>query len=101
MRKEQSIARVQGQVVAICYGTKDEVCKVVVRSILLYGCETWPVQVAMLTILDNDIIRCILQVRRRDCVPNVRPAAPPPHKKHLSVARPKEALLVWSRCETS
>ncbi len=44
------------------------------RSILLYGCETWPVRVAderMLEVFDNDSIRCILRVRRRDCVPSV------------------------------
>ncbi len=46
----------------------------VVRSILLYGCETWPVRVAderRLEVFDNDSIRRILRVRRRDCVPSV------------------------------
>ncbi len=46
------------------------------RSILLYGCETWPVRVAderMLEVFDNDSIRCILHVKRRDCVPTVEP----------------------------
>ncbi len=46
----------------------------VVRSILLYGCETWPVRVAderMLEVFDNDSIHRILRVRRRDCVPSV------------------------------
>ncbi len=41
------------------------------RSILLYGCETWPVRVAgkmMLEVFDNDSIHRILRVRRRDCV---------------------------------
>ncbi len=41
------------------------------RSILLYGSETWPVLVAderMLEAFDNDSIRRILRVRRRDCV---------------------------------
>ncbi len=44
------------------------------RSILLYSCETWPVRVAderMLQVFDNDSIRRILRVRRRDCVPSV------------------------------
>ncbi len=43
-------------------------------QILLYGCETWPVRVAderILGIFDNDSIRHILSVRRRDCVPFV------------------------------
>ncbi len=47
------------------------VYQAVVRSILLYGCETWPVRVAderMLEAFDND---SILRVRRRDCVPFV------------------------------
>ncbi len=44
------------------------------RSILLYGSETWPVLVAderMLEAFDNDSIRRILRVRRRDCVSSV------------------------------
>ncbi len=54
--------------------TKGRVYQAVVRSILLYGCETWPVRVAderMLEVFDNDSIRRILRVRRRDCVPSV------------------------------
>ncbi len=46
----------------------------VVRPILLHGCETWPVRVAderILEVFDNDSIRRILRVRRRDCVPSV------------------------------
>ncbi len=53
---------------------KGWVYQAVVRSILLYGCETWPVQVAdesMLVVFDNDGIRRILRVRRRDCVPSM------------------------------
>ncbi len=44
------------------------------RSILLNGCETWPVRVAderVLEVFDNDSISRILRVRRRDCVPSV------------------------------
>ncbi len=44
------------------------------RSILLYGCETWLVRVAderMLEVFDSDSIRRILRVRRRDCIPLV------------------------------
>ncbi len=54
--------------------TKGRVYQAVMRSILLYGCETWPVRVAderTLEVFDNDIIRRILRVRRRDCVPSV------------------------------
>ncbi len=54
--------------------TKGRVYQAVVRSILLYGCETWPVLVAnerMLEVFDNDSIRRILRVRRIDCVPSV------------------------------
>ncbi len=54
--------------------TKGRVYQAVVRSILLYGCETWPVRVAderMLEVFDNDSILRILRVRRRDCVPPV------------------------------
>ncbi len=54
--------------------TKGRVYQAVVRSILLYSCETWPVRVAderMLEVFDNDSIRRILRVRRRDCVPSV------------------------------
>ncbi len=55
--------------------TNGRICQAVVRSILLYGCETWPVQVAdesMLEVFDNDSIRQILHVRRRDCMPSVK-----------------------------
>ncbi len=54
--------------------TKGRVYQVVVRSILLYNCETWPVRVAyemMLEVFVNDSIRRILHVRRRACVPSV------------------------------
>ncbi len=43
------------------------VAQVVVLSILLYGCETWPVRVAderMLAGFDNDSIHHILHTRR-------------------------------------
>ncbi len=45
-----------------------------VHSILLFGCETWPVRIAderMLEVFNNDSIRCILRVRRYPCVPSV------------------------------
>ncbi len=54
--------------------TKDRVYQAVVRSILLYGFETWPVRVAnerMFGVFDNDNIRRILRARRRACVPSV------------------------------
>ncbi len=54
--------------------TKGRVYQAVVRSILLYGCKTWPVRVAderMLEVFGNDSIRRILRVRRRVCVPSV------------------------------
>ncbi len=50
---------------------KDRLYQAVVRSILLYGCETWWVRVAdemMLEVFDNDSTHRILIVRRRDCV---------------------------------
>ncbi len=53
---------------------KGRVYQTVVRSILLYGCESWPVRVtdeSMLGVFDNDSIRRILRVRHRDCVPSV------------------------------
>ncbi len=58
----------------IALHTKGRVYQAVVRSILPYGFETWPVRVAdgrMLEIFDNNSIRRILRVRRRDCVPSV------------------------------
>ncbi len=54
--------------------TKGRLYQAVVRSILLYGCETWPVRVAderMLKVFDNDSIQRILRVRRTDCVASV------------------------------
>ncbi len=43
--------------------------------------------------IDNDSIRCILHVRRRDCVP-------PPYK-HNATAHAKKAPLVWSSSKAS
>ncbi len=53
--------------------TKGRVYLAVVRSILLYGCETWPIRVAeeKMEVFDTDSIRRILRVRRSDCVPSV------------------------------
>ncbi len=73
--------------------TKGRVYQVVVRSILLYGCETWPGRVAderMLEVFDNDSIRRILRVRRRDCVPSVE------LRRRLCLTR-RPALLVQRR----
>ncbi len=53
---------------------KGKVYQAVVRSILLYGCETWPVREAnkrMLEVFDNDSIHRILRVRGRDYMPSV------------------------------
>ncbi len=55
--------------------TKGRVYQAVVRSVLLYGYETWPVRVAderMLEFFDNVRIRRILRVRRRDYVPSLK-----------------------------
>ncbi len=83
--------------------TKGSVNQAVVRSILLYGCETWPVRVAderMLEVFDNDSIRRILRVRRR--LGAIRGTASPPLPyKHTGTARAKKAPLVWSCCKTS
>ncbi len=73
--------------------TKGRVYQAVVRSIFLYGCETWPVRVAderMLEVFDNDSIRCILHVRRRDCVLSVE------QRRRLSLTS-LPALLVQRR----
>ncbi len=42
----------------------------IVRLIVLYGCDTWVVQVTherMLEVFDSDSFRRILRVKRRDC----------------------------------
>ncbi len=65
----------------------------VIFTILLYGCETWPVRVAdekMLEVFDNGSIRRILHVRRRDCVPSVTLC------RHLRLTS-KPALFVQRR----
>ncbi len=80
--------------------TRGRVYQAVVRSILLYGCETWPVRVAderMLKGFYNDSTRRILHVRRRDC----GTASPPLPYKHTDTARAKKAPLVWTCRETS
>ncbi len=58
----------------LCSRREGGVYQAEVRSILLYGCETWPARVAderMLEVFDNDSINHILCKRRRDCVPPV------------------------------
>ncbi len=58
--------------ISLC--TKGRVYQAIVRSILLYGCGTWPVRVAeetMSEVFDNSSISRLLRVRRRDCVPSV------------------------------
>ncbi len=65
----------------------------VVPSILYFGRETWPVRVAdewMLEVFDNDSIRRILHVKRRDCVPSVE------LRRHLCLTS-IPALLVQRR----
>ncbi len=59
---------------SILLRTKSRVYQAVLRSILLYGCETRPVRVdaeRMLEVIDNDSIRRILRVRRKGCMPSV------------------------------
>ncbi len=54
--------------------TKSRVYQIVVRSIVLYGCQTWTVRVAderMLTVFDNESIHRIQHAKRRDWVPKV------------------------------
>ncbi len=54
--------------------TKGRENQAVVCSILLNGCEIWPVREAderMLEFLDSNSNRRILRVRRRNCAPSV------------------------------
>ncbi len=84
--------------------TKNRVYQAVLRSILLYGCETWPVPVAderMLEVFDNDSIRRILRVRRRDYVPSMELRRTPLLYKYTGTARARKVPLVWSCCKTS
>ncbi len=84
----------------IALHTKGRVYQTVVRSILPYGFETWPVRVAdgrMLEVFDNNSIRRILRVRRRDCVPSVELR----RRGFAVTARAKRVPLVWSCCKTS
>ncbi len=81
--------------------TKGRVYQAVVRSILLYGCETWTLRVTderMLEAFDNGSIRRILRVRRRDCVPSVEL-----HRRNCLTGNYscKEGPLVWTRRKTS
>ncbi len=52
--------------------TKSRVYTAVVRTILLHGCETWPLRVEdrkRLEVFDNDCLRRIEGCNRRDRVP--------------------------------
>ncbi len=73
--------------------TKGRVYQAVVRLILLYGCETWPVRVAderMLVVFVNDSTRRILRLGRRGCVPSME------LRRRLCLTR-MPALLVQRR----
>ncbi len=52
--------------------TKGRIYEALIRTILLYGCETWPVRVEdlrRLEVFDNDCLLCLLRCCRRDRVP--------------------------------
>ena len=52
--------------------TKCRIFQSIVRNVLMYGCETWPLRVSderRLEVFDNDCLRRILRVRRADHVP--------------------------------
>ncbi len=54
--------------------TKSRVYQAVVRTLLLNGCETWPVRLTderMLEVFGNDSIRRIRHVMHRDCESSV------------------------------
>ncbi len=54
---------------------RGRVCQAMVRSILLYDCETLPVRVAderVLAVFDNESIRRILHVKHGDCIPTAK-----------------------------
>ncbi len=58
---------------------KGRVCQPVMRSILLYGCDMWPVRAGserMLAVFVYDCIRRIPHAWQRDCVPTVPPRLP-------------------------
>ena len=71
----------------ISTATKERIYQVIVRTILLYGCETWPLRAVdqrKLEVFDNDCLRYILRCRWTDRVPtitlrrrlNLRPLSP-------------------------
>lgn len=73
--------------------TKGRVYQAIVRTILLYGCETWPMKVAdqrKLEVFDNDCLRRILRRRRSDQVPTA-------DLRRCLHLRPLPALLLQRR----
>ncbi len=52
--------------------TKGRIHEALMRTIVLYGCETWPVRaedLRRLEVFDSDCLRCLLRCCRRDRVP--------------------------------
>ncbi len=52
--------------------TMGRIYEALIRTILLYGCETWPVLVEdlrRLEVSDNDCLWCLLRCYRRDRIP--------------------------------
>ncbi len=84
--------------------SKGRVYQAVVRSILLYGCKTWPVREVderMLEVFDNDSILRILRVKLQRLYAIRGTATPPLPYKCTGTARAKKAPLVRSCRKTS
>ncbi len=71
----------------ISHRTKGRIYESVVRTIMLYGCETWPLRVEdqrRLEVFDSDCLRRILGYRRQDRIPCVALR----HRLHLRALPP-------------
>ena len=89
--------------------TKGRIYQTIVRTILLYGCETWPlkaVDLRKLEVFENDCLRYVLRCRRIDRVPtttlcrhlNLRPLPPVLLQRRLrwfgyTARRPERELI--------
>ncbi len=83
--------------------TKVRIYEALIRTILLYGCEKWPVRVEdhrWLEVFENDCLGCLFPCSRRDRVPQRIPPSTLQSSCSPFGLPPTSPTLVWARFQT-
>ncbi len=83
--------------------TKGCIYEALIRTVLLYGCEMWPVLVEdhrRLEVFKNDCLGCLLPCCHRDRVPQRIPASTLQSSCSPFGPPPTSPTLVWARFQT-